>query len=60
MVIVNIIYAVFMVWMFSLFYALLESLWGSRKNKIPRPVSNTINVVAICDQLNSKYEVIFE
>jgi hypothetical protein len=38
---INIIYTAFLVWLLSLLYALLESLWESRKNKIPRPVSNT-------------------
>ena len=35
MVIVKIIDTAFLVWLISLFFALLESLWESRKNKIP-------------------------
>ncbi len=35
MLIVKIIYTAFMVWLISLFFAFLESLWESRKNNKP-------------------------
>jgi len=35
MMIVKIIYTAFPVWLICMFFVLLESLWESRKNKIP-------------------------